>query len=185
MDSFSTLAMGFIAGIFFGFLLRKGMVTRFDTIVGQFLLKDFTVIKIMLTAIVVGSIGVYGMHGMGFIEKLPIKNAFILANIVGGIIFGIGMAILGLCPGTCIGAVAEGSVDGLFGLVGMLLGAALFAELYDWLYDIFFEPINLGPMTLSTLTGWSPWIFITGLTLVSIVFFALIEHYERKQKKAV
>lgn len=183
MDSFSTLTMGFIAGIFFGFLLRKGMVTRFDTIVNQFLLKDFTVIKIMLTAILVGSVGVYAMHEMGIIEKLPVKNAFVLANIVGGIIFGIGMAILGLCPGTCVGAVGEGSRDGLFGLVGMLLGAALFAELYDWLYPIFFEPIDLGPMTLSTLTGWSPWIFISSLTVVSIAFFTLIEYYERKQKE--
>ncbi len=181
--SVSTLIIGFFAGLAFGFLLRKGLVTRFDTIVGQFLLKDFTVIKIMLTAILVGSIGVYAMHDFGLIEQLPIKNAFIIANIVGGVIFGIGMAILGLCPGTCVGAVGEGSIDALFGLVGMLLGAALFAEAYDWLYKFFFKPIDLGKMTLSTFTGWSPWIFIIGLIVVSGVLFFFIERYEKGLNK--
>lgn len=181
-SSGSVLLMGLLAGIVFGFLLRKGMVTRFDTIAGQFLLKDFTVIKIMLTAILFGSIGVYSMHEIGFLEKLPIKNAFILANIFGGAIFGLGMAILGLCPGTCVGAVAEGSLDGLFGLIGMLLGAAIFAEVYDWIYQIFFVPVNLGKVSLSSLTGWSPWIFITGLTFITIIVFVIIEKYEKSVK---
>ncbi len=181
-ESNSILIMGLLAGFVFGFLLRKGMVTRFDIIVGQFLLKDFTVIKIMLSAILVGSICVYTMLEIGFLETLPVKNAFVLANISGGMIFGIGMATLGLCPGTCVGAVAEGSIDGFFGLIGMLCGAALFAEVYDWLYVLFFEPVNLGKMTLSTLTGGSAWIFIAGLTLISLTVFVLIENHEKKSK---
>jgi uncharacterized protein len=181
--SYSVLLWGLISGIVFGFLLRKGLVTRFDTIVNQFLLKDFTVIKIMLTAIIVGSIGIYIMHETGLLIELPIKNAFIIANVAGGAIFGIGMAVLGLCPGTCVGAVGEGSLDGFFGLLGMLLGAVLFAEVYDVLHPLFFEQLNFGKITLVDLTGWSPWFFIGFLTVFSLIAFPLIERYEKGQKK--
>ena len=184
-SSNSTLAMGFLAGILFGFLLRKGLVTRFDTIVGQFLLKDFTMIKIMMSAIVVGSIGVWGMHEVGFLQKLPIKEAVIIANIVGGIIVGVGMAILAIVPWYLRGAVGEGSIDGLFGLFGMLLGAALFAEIYDGLQAFFFEPLNLGKMTLPSLTGWSPWVFIALLAIVFTIFFIVLERYEKNLNKKV
>ena len=61
---------GVLTGLFFGFLLQKGHVTRYNVIVGQFLFADFTVLKIMLTAIVTGAIGIYAMYGAGMIAGL-------------------------------------------------------------------------------------------------------------------
>ena len=60
-DSPEKLLLGFITGVAFGFLLQKGKVAKFHVIVGQFLLKDWTVIKVMLTAVAVGAIGVWAM----------------------------------------------------------------------------------------------------------------------------
>ena len=55
------LFWGFLFGIIFGFLLQKGGVTKYDVIIGQLLLTDFTVLKIMLTAVITGMIGIYFM----------------------------------------------------------------------------------------------------------------------------
>jgi len=53
------LGIGFGTGIFFGFLLQKGGVTNYDVILGQLLLTDFTVVKIMLSAVITGMVGIY------------------------------------------------------------------------------------------------------------------------------
>src|SRR5512137_2931814 len=89
----SQLTIGFCLGIFFGFLLQKGGVTRYDVILGQLLLRDFTVVKVMLTAVVVGKIGVHFLKGLGMAELHP-KSGSIGSSVVGGLIFGVGFALL-------------------------------------------------------------------------------------------
>ena len=64
-DSIGKLLLGLMTGFVFGFLLQKGHVTKYKVIVGQFLLRDFTVLKTMLTAVVVGGAGVYGLRALG------------------------------------------------------------------------------------------------------------------------
>ena len=176
-----TLILGLLAGILFGFFLRKGSLTRFETIVGQFILKDFTVVKVMLTAITIGSIGVYVMHQIGIIEKLPVKEAVLYADVLGGAILGIGMVILGYCPGTCVGAAGQGSSDAVVGILGMIVGAGLFAESYDWFHRYIIEPYNLGKVTFPTLTNSSPWWWIAGLTVITIILFVFLEKWERSK----
>jgi len=72
---------------------------------GQFLLTDFTVIKVMLTAIVVGMVGIFSMRAMGQV-KLHVKPTRYAANITGGLIFGVGLGLMGYCPGTGAAALA-------------------------------------------------------------------------------
>src|SRR4030067_2564746 len=117
------LAIGFFVGILFGFLLQKGGVTNYDVIIGQLLLEDFTVVKIMLSAVVTGMIGVYCLKCIG-LAQLHIKAGSVGQELIGGLIFGAGFAILGYCPGTLAGAVGRGALDALFGGVpGGLVGA--------------------------------------------------------------
>lgn len=171
-----TLLLGAITGLVFGFLLQKGGVTRADVIINQFLLRDFTVLKIMLTAIVVGGAGVYGLFGMGAIESLHIKNATLWGNLVGGAIFGVGMAILGYCPGTGVAAIGDGSRDAIAGVVGMVVGAALFAEAYPWFSANLLKPLDLGKETLATITGITPWAY---LVLLAIILIALSKWFSQ------
>ena len=64
------LAIGFFLGIVFGFLLQKGGVTQYDVIIGQLLLTDFTVLKIMLSAVVTGMIGIHLLRGPGWSHSI-------------------------------------------------------------------------------------------------------------------
>jgi uncharacterized protein len=175
-----TLLLGAITGLVFGFLLQKGGVTRADVIIGQFLLRDFTVLKVMLTAVIVGGVGVYGLLGMGVIESLHIKNAAIWGNLLGGGIFGVGMAILGYCPGTGVAAIGDGSRDAIPGVIGMIVGAALFAEAYPWFNENLLKPLDLGKATLPGITGITSWGYFAALAVVAIVLFTWFEQIERR-----
>ncbi len=123
------ILLGLIFGIIFGFLLQKGGVASYDVILDQLLLTDFTVVKIMMTAILVGMIGIYIMKAAGLVH-LHTKLGSVGATIVGGLIFGAGFAVLGYCPGTAGAAVGSGALDALIGMIGIVIGAGIFARLY-------------------------------------------------------
>lgn len=174
------LLFGALTGLLFGFLLQKGGVTRYSTILGQFLLADFTVLKVMLTAIVVGAIGIYGMKALGVEFALHIKAATLLGNALGGAIFGVGMAILGYCPGTGVAALGDGSRHVVPGLFGMLAGGALYAEAYPWLKANVLGVADYGKITLAD-GGLSPWWLIAGFAALSVVLFLALELWERRR----
>lgn len=87
------LLKGLVIGIVFGFLLQKGGVSKYDVIVGQLRLIDFTVVKIILTAIVVTMLGISFLYPKGKIE-VKTKAGSIKNSIIGGLIFGLGFGIL-------------------------------------------------------------------------------------------
>ncbi len=179
-----TLLLGGLTGFLFGFLLQKGGVTRFNVILGQFLLKDFTVLKVMLTAMVVGGGGIFGMRALGMDVPLHIKNATLLGNALGGIVFGVGMAILGYCPGTGVAALGDGSRHALPGVLGMVAGAAVYAEAYPWMHSHVLGVGDLGKATMDSVTGLSPWWFILALAALATVGFFALERWEHRRHGA-
>jgi hypothetical protein len=179
-DTPEKLILGLISGVMFGFLLQKGQVTRFRTVVGQFLLRDFTVLKVMLTAVVVGGIGVYAMHGLDW-ASLHIKPLVLGGVIGGGLIFGIGMALLGYCPGTGVAAIADGSRHAISGVLGMLVGAALYAEVHPLMKATLLKMGVYDKVTLPDVTGLSPWLFLASLAVGSTLLFVAIERWQRKR----
>lgn len=179
------LLLGALTGLVFGFLLQKAHVTRADTILGQFLLRDFTVLKVMLSAVIVGGVGIYAMLQLGWIAGLHVKAAYLVANAVGGVIFGAGMATLGYCPGTGVAALGDGSRDALAGLFGMLVGAGLYAETHAWVVANVHPLADLGKMTWVTATGASPFWFLGLLAVLALVGFGALERHERRRAAAV
>ncbi len=173
-ENFSSIVSGLLSGIAFGFLLRKGNVTNFNTIVKQLLLKDFTVMKIIFTAILVGSIGIFFMSDLNLI-KLALSNRSLIAVAIGGIIFGAGMAIMGYCPGTAVAALADGAKDVKYGIIGMFFGAFVFGETFNWINSQFKLTNDLNAKTLSSVLSISPWLFIFILALFLTIFFYLLE----------
>jgi uncharacterized protein len=113
-------------GIFFGFLLQKGGVAKYHVLIGALLLQDFTVLKVMLSAIIVGMLGVFGLRAMGKLE-LKRKPTRLAANILGGLLFGFGFALSGYCPGTGAAALGQNNWDSIFMILGMIAGSFLFA----------------------------------------------------------
>lgn len=172
-DPTTKLLLGLLTGILFGFLLQKGRAAKFHVIVGQLLLKDWTVLKIMATAVVVGSIGVYALVATGA-ASLHIKPALLGGVILGGIFFGVGLAVFGYCPGTSVAASGEGRRDAMVGVAGMLAGAGVFVALYPALQPIIKSLADWGKITLPEATGISPWLWIAGVVIaVALGFYAL------------
>jgi len=168
----SPLVWGLIFGIIFGFLLQKGGVTKYDVIVGQLLLTDFTVLKVMLSAVVTGMLGIHIMKTLGWVTLHP-KPGSAGMSIIGGLIFGVGFAVLGYCPGTIAGAVGNGYLDALIGgVVGILLGAGLFAALYAGLKNNILKKGDFGTITLPELFKVNDWIVV--IPAAGLIIFILI-----------
>jgi uncharacterized protein len=173
------LLLGLLTGIAFGFLLQKGRVAKYEVILGQLLLKDWTVAKIMLTAVAVGAVGVYAMSAFGW-TSLQIKPLQVGGIVIGAMLFGMGMAVLGYCPGTTVAACGEGRRDALAGLVGMLVGAAAYVLAWPVLRPLIGAGGNLGKLTLPQISHLSPWFWIGGLLLTLLAIRVLIaRRYER------
>lgn len=173
-DSPERLLLGLVTGILFGVLLQKGRVAKFSVIVGQFVLKDWTVVKIMGTAVVVGSVGVYALVGSGH-ANLHVKPFLLGGVLLGGVCFGVGMVVLGYCPGTGVAACGEGKPDAMVGVLGMLAGALAFVAAWPTLQPVIKSLGDLGKITLPDVTGTSPWLWIAGLVgggLTALVVFA-------------
>jgi uncharacterized membrane protein YedE/YeeE len=189
----TTILAGLFTGLVFGFLLQRGGVTRYGTIVNQFLFRDFTVLKVMLTAIVTGAVGIWGMRAMGMDISISVKSAAMGPVVVGGLLFGVGMAVLGYCPGTGMAALGDGSRHAIPGLLGMIVGGGLFAELFPAIQSGFMKLGDItreidgtvtDKLTAVDVTGLAPWWFIGGLVVVAIVVFVLIERIEAGRARA-
>lgn len=168
------LVYGLVTGILFGFFLQRGQVLRYDKQIGALRLLDMTIVKFMLTAIFVGTVGIYLLNDLG-LAKLSIKTTILGATIVGGLLFGLGWGLLGYCPGTSIGAIGEGRWDGLWGVLGMLVGGALYAEAYPLMKKSLLTWGNLGKITLPGVLGVNHWLVIPIFILAGVGLFLFFE----------
>ncbi len=161
---------GLVTGILFGFLLQKGRVLRYDKQMGALRLMDMTIVKFMLSAVLVGMVGVYLLKDMG-LAKLSIKPTILGPVILGSLVFGVGWGLLGYCPGTQAGALGEGRWDALWGILGMTFGAAVFAEFYPALKTTVYTWGNLGKITLPEVLGVNHWVVIPVFIVGGIALF--------------
>ena len=168
-----TLATGLLTGIVFGFLIQKAQLSHFKTVVGQFLLKDFTMIKVMLTAIFVGSIGIYAAHTFGLPAVVYVGTARTLGIALGATLMGIGIAILGYYPAACVAAAGQGSKDAYWGLLGMVIGAGFFAQIFPGVKKYIFPVGVIKTKTLPDLLSVSPWLLILLLGILTLSIYAL------------
>lgn len=170
------LAIGLGAGILFGFLLQKGGVTYYDIIIGQLLLADYTVLKIMLSAVATGMILVHLLLSLGLAQLHP-KPGSLGSSVIGGLIFGVGFGLLGYCPGTLAGAAGQGFLDALFGgIVGILIGTGIFAELYPTIEKGVLNRGYFGEITLPQILRVNPWWVVLPLSIGLVALLFLIEH---------
>ncbi len=149
--------------------MQKGGVAKYHVLIGQLLLVDYTVVKVMMSAVVVGSLGIHFLHRAGLVE-LHIKPTRYASNIIGGLIFGAGFALSAYCPGTGAAALGQGNYDALAMIVGMIAGSFLFAELSGWISHRI-DPIGeRGKLTLHDLLPMNR----TAVTLGSITLIVAV-----------
>ena len=168
------LWLGLVTGLLFGALLQQGRVLRYEKQVGAMLFQDMTILKFMLSAIIVGMIGINLLVSLGVVA-LGVKATAIGANLIGGLLFGAGWAVMGYCPGTSVGALGEGRWHAVFAILGMLVGAAIYAEVYPALKGNVLAWGSFGKITLPQILGVSVWWIIPLLTLGYLALFWLFE----------
>jgi uncharacterized membrane protein YedE/YeeE len=174
-----SLALIFFIGIVFGGIIQYTRVDKFEKIAGFAMLKDTIVPKMLFLAVGLTSIGLFFMIKMGY-AHYHVKPIMLGGLVVGGILFGISMAILGKCPGTGPISIAEGRIDVLVGAIGGLAGGAVFTKNYDFFKTIMGE--NLGKSILPDFfQGYEDLtvlLFGMGLVIVSILIPKLEEFDE-------
>lgn len=167
------LMLGLLFGLIFGFLLQKGGVAKYHILLGALLLEDFTVVKVMLTAIIVGSIGVFSLKALGLV-KLHVKPTRYAANIIGGLIFGVGFALIGYCPGTGAAALGQGNWDAIAGVTGLMVGSYLFAEASGWLGKTLMKVGDRGKLMLPEVVGMNlPTFLLVFVPVLTAVLYAV------------
>ena len=168
------LIYGLVTGLLFGFLLQKGRVLRYDKQLGALRLKDMTIVKFMLSSVLVGMVGIYLLNDLGLVT-LSIKATILGPVIIGALVFGLGWGLLGYCPGTSMGALGEGRWDAVWGILGMIAGAALFAEAYPVLNKTIYTWGDLGRITLPQVLGVSHWVIIPVFVAGALLLFRWLE----------
>jgi hypothetical protein len=168
------LIYGLITGILFGFLLQKARVIRYDKQLGALRLIDMTILKFMISTILVAMVGTYLLKDLGVV-KLSIKPTILGGTILGGLIFGIGWGFLGYCPATSAGAFGEGRWDAVCGILGMLAGAALYAEAYPFLKGTVLTWGDFGKITLPQVLYVNHWIIIAVWVIGGFLLFRWFE----------
>ncbi|HIG42872.1 MAG: YeeE/YedE thiosulfate transporter family protein [bacterium] len=173
------LLTGFLIGCAFGAILFLGGASSYRKILGTLLLKDMTIIKLMMTAIGVGTLGVY-LLDLGGLANMSIKPAYLWGIVAGGAIFGVGWAVSGYCPGTCVVGTSEGKLDALFTFIGALFGAFIFSLAFPSLDTWLIQNANFGKITLEEVIGISGIYLAIMLSggLLFTAFFVLKDKYE-------
>ena len=170
------LIYGLVTGVIFGVLMQRAEVARYDRQLGALRLKDLTIVKFMLSTVAVAMVGTYLLKDLG-LARLSVKPMIMGAVIPGGILFGLGWALLGYCPGTSAAALGEGRLDALWGILGMLFGAGLYAETYPMVKKTLLTMGDYGKITIPEVLGVNHWIVIA---VFLVLFLALFRWAEKK-----
>ena len=165
-----SMAMIFILGLLFGGIIQYTRVDKFEKIAGFAMLEDTTVPKMLFLTVGLASIGLYFMHEAGY-ASYHIKPVMLGGLVIGGIIFGVSMAIFGKCPGTGPISIAEGRIDVLVGAVGGIIGGALFTIWYPYFKVIMGPDMGTFALTEFFEGNESLVVLIFGIivTIISIV----------------
>ena len=165
--------IAFVLGLAFGFVFERGGFGSGRMLAAQFYFTDMRVFKVMFTAIVVAMIGLFYLSWIGFVDLSLIYfgDTFILPQIVGGLILGVGFVIGGYCPGTSTVAIATGRLDAIVYLLGGAFGIFVFGEVFPYISDFFYST-PMGRITLPELFGIDHGIILLAVILLAIAGFA-------------
>lgn len=174
MSVMSAILIGLAMGVVFGFALEKSRVFEPGVIVGQMQLRNFTMLKVFLSAVATGLVVLAVLDGFGLVGLSP-KATLYVADIAGGLLLGVGITLAGACPGTVLAQIGAGYRDAWATLAGGLAGAAAFSYLEPTLRPW----ISGGPgkLRLDTLLGLPFWPVALGLATLLVVLLVVMERW--------
>jgi hypothetical protein len=167
------ILVGLLMGIVFGFALEKSRVFEPGIIVGQMQLRTFVMLKVFLTAVATGALVLAALNGFGLVKLQP-KAALYAADVIGGLMLGVGITLAGACPGTTLAQVGVGYRDALFTLVGGLFGAVAYSYAQPVLSKTFLGAGG-GKLVFTDLAGIPYWVGALALAVVIIAILISLE----------
>jgi hypothetical protein len=175
------LLVALLLGLGFGFFLERGGMGNALKLSAQFYLTDLTVLKIMFSAIVTAMLGLFWLSKIGLVDlsRVYLLPTFVLPQLVGGVVFGLGFVMGGLCPGTSCVAASTGRMDGLVLLAGMLFGILVFNETFP-LFSGFYYSTDIGQVTIPQVVGVSYGVMVFFVVIGALGSFHLAERIEKR-----
>lgn len=175
-----SLIIAFVIGIAFGFVLERGGFGSARMLAAQFYFTDMRVFKVMFTAIVTAMIGLFYFTWIGFLDLslVYMSDTFLVPQIVGGLILGVGFVIGGYCPGTSGVAIATGRIDAIFYALGGMFGIFVFGELFPQIEEFFYFT-HMGSVNIPTFFGISYGIIVLAVLIIAIAGFTAAEWAEK------
>jgi uncharacterized membrane protein YedE/YeeE len=174
----NALAIGFA----FGFALERAGLGSARKLSGLFDFSDFMVVKVMFSAIVTAMLGLFVLGGLGIVDlaRISVPKTYLVPQLAGGLLFGAGFLVAGLCPGTACVSAATGSGDGAAAMAGVFTGvlaASLAAVPFRGLY----ESTPRGALTLPGLLDVPAGLVVAGIAAVALLGFRGVEWVERRR----
>jgi len=178
----SGLVLATMIGVAFGWTLERAGLGSARKLVGQFYLRDLTVFKVMFSAIVTAMLGAFWLSRLGIIDlgQIYLPETFIGPQLAGGLVFGIGFVVAGLCPGTSCVAAATGRVDGVATVFGMFMGV-LATGLFLPRFAAFYASTPRGAFTLPEAFHLPYGTVVLLIALVALGGFTLAERIEGRR----
>ena len=177
----TSLIVAFLIGIGFGFFLERAGFGSARKLVAQFYLNDLAVFKVMFTAIVTAMLGVTYLSWAGFLDLslVYLVPTYWIAQVVGGLLLGVGFVVGGYCPGTSIAATATGKLDGLVFVLGFAAGTLGFAVAFPLVKGLYLAGA-IGAKTLPQVLGIPYGILVFGVVLMAVFGFMGASWVEKK-----
>ena len=175
----SDIVLPLAIGVAFGFTLERAGLGNARKLTGQFLLTDLTVFKVMFSAILTAMLGLFWCSRLGWVDlnALALPETYLRPQIAGGLIFGAGFALAGLCPGTSCVAAASGRGDGLAVVGGLFTGVLGAGLAFPWFLD-FYDSDARGAWTLPSLFHLPYGTVVLLIAIVAILGFIASERIE-------
>lgn len=177
----TALLLAVVIGIGFGFLLEQAGFGSSVKLAQQFYLRDMTVFKVMFTAIATAMLGLFWLSWLGYVDLSLVRvlPTYLVPQLVGGLVFGVGFVMGGYCPGTCCVAAVTGKMDGWVHLTGMLAGILLFGELFPFI-EKWYSSTPMGEITLSQALNLPHGTMVLLVVLAALAGFFGAEKLERR-----
>ena len=168
-------------GIGFGFALERAGLGSARKLAGQFYLTDLTVFKVMFSAIVTAMLGAFWLSRLGALDlaAVYVPETWLVPQLAGGILFGAGFLVAGLCPGTSCVAAVTGRGDALAAVGGLFTGVLVTGLAFPALQS-FYESSGRGPITLPQLLEVPYGVVVCAIVAIALAGFRAAEWLEHR-----
>lgn len=184
LDTSGAFLAAFVIGLLFGLALERAGFGSSRRLAGVFYLEDMAVVKVMFTALITAMLGLAYLLTFGWVsaDAIYLMPTVYGAQLVGGLLFGVGFVMGGWCPGTSAVGIASGKLDALTFFGGVMVGSILFNEIFPWINPLY-TWAEAGVVFIYQSLGLTLGAFALLFTLFAVACFWVVEFFEANREK--